>query len=813
MQMTGIGLKAAHAHERDGNIHAAIEANLSLIQKYPKGGLAKIAESNILRLLRKLDSDCKKHALRRISEIHSSALLDANDIEVKQFKPFVSVVVPCYNCEDFLDQTVDSLKRQTYDHFEVILVDDFSKDRTSKICKKISQEDKRFRFYQHRANGGLAASRNSGTRLAKGDYICYLDSDDLMSPESLAQRVSLLAKYSTFNSIAGVYDQSITIPHDFNGEIEAKKTKNTRFYVDFITAFGDCPFNANQPMVGRDVIISMGGFPEQYLQAEDWRLWSKILRSGYVFLPVNRVGSGYRQTLNSMIRRAPLTHVEKSHGNFFRAFINIAEEQDPLEIRYENSFYANAYFTDSVGVYAGKQKFLPRVFNFVGIEYGRVETTGRALKSIEITDYLLRIEPDFTAIFSGYSFENVFNWILNGYKRYYGVSQVEDVKAKEIKNFTELTLNGLSPSWSSIRPEGTSIAVPDRVISKNDISCIDLLFMPHKYYHTYSFSLLLAELDKRGLSYKFLDMSVPYRDEGARVKELDNHFLSYNEFVFSRFTPRSIVCMNDWDTVVKPVVRKANTEGIPSIGIVEGVQDYLDVDTGRKRNPYREVSSVFLPGDFDRRYFEGTNQNLYSIGVQRLEGLEKIKEIRSQRMSSDNHPSMVVLNVNFSYNVMTDRRAQWIADVSTACKLADLDLVISQHPQDDADLSAYNVSKEPLYELLTKAKYFISRFSGAMLEALAIGCPVIYYNGHREKIDKFFDPLGAYELVNNKNELISLLQKDVVFDRNADAFLRHHACYGSGSIVVRTVDTLERIIHGAPRNTEKYARFKQLLMS
>lgn len=807
-----MSLKSANNLENCGRIQDSLGENFRILEHNPTGGLAGIAELNILRLCGKLSDAERKEAKSKLKKIKTRNTIhtesNPNDERI-----FVSVIVPCYNCQDFLEHTVNSLKNQTYSNFEVILVDDFSSDLTSTICKKTAKQDKRFRFYQHRANGGLAAARNSGTRLAKGDYICYLDSDDLLAKESLAQRVEMLSKYSLFESVAGVYESSITIPHDFDGEIEAKDVKTTKHFVDFISSYGDCPFNANQPMLRKDVVISMGGFPEQYPQAEDWRLWSKILRSGYIFLPVNRVGSGYRQTLNSMIRRAPLTHIEKSKGNFFRAFSTTDGEWDPAEIRYENNYYAKALFTDSVGIYAGKQKFLSRIFNFIGIEFGRVETFDGGLDARKIAEYILKVEPDFDLVFSGYSIGNVFNWICNGYKRYYGTSHIDKVKSQEIEKFTEQTLNYLRPSWDFIQPPGTAVIVPDRMIPRNDVELIDILFMPHKYYHTYSFSLLLDELDKRGLSYRFLDISVPYRNEGAKTNELEAFFLSYNEFVFSRLAPRLIVCMNDWDTVIKPVVRMANAEGIPTVGIVEGVQDYLDVDTGRKRNPYKEVSSVFLTGEFDRRYFEGSNQILCAIGIQRLEGLGNFRKARADLFSSGEPHPFVVLNVNFSYGVMTDRRAQWIADVSAACEFLGLDLVISQHPQDDADLSAYNVSEEPLYELLTKAKFFISRFSGAILEALVIGCPVIYYNGHGEKTDKFYDPMGAYEVANNKDEMIAALKKEIDHERNIDSFLGAHSCYGAGSIVDRTVNALERIVLDAPQDIEKYTRFKRSLVA
>lgn len=812
-----MSISTANGFERSGCLIEAINENLRILSAGENEQVAKMAKSNIERIFAKLSSEEKanfEHLLKRI-KLQSDELADFKYMFQPSKDlcdlPLVSIVVPCFNCKDYLPKTLESLAAQTYSNFEVILVDDFSKDATPEICKDIAKRDRRFRFYQHRANGGLAASRNSGTRLSKGVYICYLDSDDLLAPESIEQRVNFLNKHAEFEVVAGVYDQSITIDNDYSGFVESVETKPSRLYVDFITAFGDCPFNANQPMLKKNVVISLGGFPERYPQAEDWRLWSKLFRAGYVFLPVNRVGSGYRQTTNSMIRRAPLLHVEKSKGNYFRSFFPVSEERDELEIRYETSFYSAPVFDESVGVYSGRHKFISRVFNFVGIEYARRESLGEPFDLDYVVGYFKEIEPDLSLVFAGYSIKNAVNWMLNGYKRFFGIRDVGAEVGENLNRFVTSVLNKIFSVGGSLLLGDASLLVPHRRFSFRESEYVDFVFFPHKKYHTQSFYLLVDQLRKKGLTFKFVDITVPYREEYSKIDGLDDWFISYNEFVFSRILPRVIVCMNDWDTVVKPLVAKANSHSIPTVGIVEGVQDYLDLDTGRKRNPYRMVSNVFLTGDFDRRYFSGSSQNLYSVGVQRLDGLSAYKELRNKLNSSGRGVPIVVLNVNFSYGVMTDRRAEWIKDVELACQKVGYQLVISQHPQDDADLSGYNVSKEPLYDLLVKASFFVSRFSGAILESLVIGCPVVYFNSHQEKVDKFFDSQGAYRIANSRDELVSIFQ-DGSWQGDSTRFLENHACYGTKSIVDSTIDALENVLKTSPSNKECYLNFKRALL-
>ena len=98
--------------------------------------------------------------------------------------PLISVVIPVYNVEKYLKECVDSVLRQTYQSYEIILVDDGSTDRSGKICDRYTDIDSRIQVV-HQVNGGLSAARNTGMDHATGEYIYFLDSDDYIEDYAL----------------------------------------------------------------------------------------------------------------------------------------------------------------------------------------------------------------------------------------------------------------------------------------------------------------------------------------------------------------------------------------------------------------------------------------------------------------------------------------------------------------------------------------------------------------------------------------------------------------------------------------------------
>ena len=133
----------------------------------------------------------------------------------------LSIIIPVYNAEDYLDRCLHSILEQEFSSYEVILVDDGSSDASPLICDRYSSTDPRFRTV-HKPNGGVSSARNMGLELAKGEYIMFLDSDDTLLPLGLDDIMGavtgedmVVAGYATFID---------------NVPIKTVKPKNTKTY-------------------------------------------------------------------------------------------------------------------------------------------------------------------------------------------------------------------------------------------------------------------------------------------------------------------------------------------------------------------------------------------------------------------------------------------------------------------------------------------------------------------------------------------------------------------------------------------------------
>src|SRR5688500_3733490 len=115
----------------------------------------------------------------------------------------VSVIMPVYNGERFLRDAVDSILRQTYRNFELIVVDDGSTDGTSQVLDRYQDQDRRVRVHRHERNGGIVAARNQGCRLAQGRFIAVMDADDISIPERLARQIAFLEANPDIVAVGG----------------------------------------------------------------------------------------------------------------------------------------------------------------------------------------------------------------------------------------------------------------------------------------------------------------------------------------------------------------------------------------------------------------------------------------------------------------------------------------------------------------------------------------------------------------------------------------------------------------------------------
>ena len=112
---------------------------------------------------------------------------------VRVIMPKISVIVPVYQVENYLDRCVESIKNQTFQDYACILVDDGSTDRSGGMCDQYAQQWANFSVI-HKQNGGLSSARNAALEVAQGEYLCFLDSDDLLHPQALELMLDAMEK-------------------------------------------------------------------------------------------------------------------------------------------------------------------------------------------------------------------------------------------------------------------------------------------------------------------------------------------------------------------------------------------------------------------------------------------------------------------------------------------------------------------------------------------------------------------------------------------------------------------------------------------
>lgn len=691
--------------------------------------------------------------------------------------PLVTVIVPFYNDESYLEMTLSTLCAQDYVNFECLLIDDHSKDGAIAIARTFCRKDKRFKLITHGANSGLAACRNTGLVQANGQLITFLDADDLLRIDSLSTRVKTLANFNTVD-VAGVYcaRELITETHF---ELSCSKKAPNMGVKDFVTEKGDVPFSCHQPLLKTDVVRKFGGFNETLTQAEDWELWNRILRHGYCFVPSLYSSVFYRMKLRSMLTSGFAKHLVNSRDIFFSAHRELQQDEivpdTPYVYRRPWSYYSSHII------------FARRAISF----------SATADDFNGFIAWLGHIVPE-DCIYPISRHTDITGSIIEGWKRSTGMlAQPNDLS----RYFMGADRILSSTAMSAVKRQQH---IPHRPLPDSDLSgslweqpgrsgLFDVLFIPHKDYHVDSVSRILPHLDSRKLKSGVVDISKLYRDEGVRraTRERGITAISVTLLELNLVSAKVVVCFNDWDPIVNGLLRRCKEAGIATVGIVEGVQDYEDVDTGRRRNSYKTVDVVFLAGEFDEKYFADFSQ------VSEVVGLPNVEMLWERPYKPAPCPKAII-NVNFSYNVLTQARDYWLESAVEACEAANLDYAISQHPADNGDLSGYNVSHDSIYDLLEGANILISRFSTVILEALAYGRHVAYHNPHGEKVDKFVDPLGAYHVTRSTGDLAEVLRKLApnLDDQRylAMNFLAHHCGIGgSNSSCERIAERLAAI--------------------
>lgn len=206
--------------------------------------------------------------------------------------PRVSVIMPAYNAEAFVEEAVNSLLAQTYPDWELVVVDDGSTDRTPQILQDFAAKDKRIRPIRMPRNSGQSEAQNQAIRAARGRYLAFLDSDDIWFPHKLERQLAVIE-----DSQHALCCASYALMSHEGAPIGKVRKVKPRAYTwsDLMhkNVIGSLTVMIDTHKTGPVVLA------KDIIRAEDYALWLQLLRPGRTVIGVPEVLASYRLTRNS----------------------------------------------------------------------------------------------------------------------------------------------------------------------------------------------------------------------------------------------------------------------------------------------------------------------------------------------------------------------------------------------------------------------------------------------------------------------------------------------------------------------------------
>lgn len=197
----------------------------------------------------------------------------------------VSIITPCFNSEKYISQAVQSVISQTHENWELLLVDDCSSDETFSIISNFASHDKRVKAFKLDKNSGTGVARNFAIQEAQGNYIAFLDADDLWKPEKLEKQLSFMKTqkipftfsfYETIDEAGNLRNETITTP--------SKITYQQLYFCNWI---GNLTGIYSVDFFGKIPISSIK-------KRQDWMMWLQIVKQIKTAIPVPESLAYYR---------------------------------------------------------------------------------------------------------------------------------------------------------------------------------------------------------------------------------------------------------------------------------------------------------------------------------------------------------------------------------------------------------------------------------------------------------------------------------------------------------------------------------------
>lgn len=242
--------------------------------------------------------------------------------------PKVSVLIPCYNVELYVEEAVRSIMNQTYSNLEILVIDDGSTDKTAEILQKLAQIDSRIKYIKNETNLRLIATLNKGIELCTGKYIARMDADDISLPTRIEKQVQFLEKNPQIG-IVGSYLKEFGLSNKtWRTEIKDKEIKS---YLFFNTCFAHPSVIIRQDLLKTTNIR----YNENYPHAEDYKFWCDLSEhTQFANLPETFLL--YRINDNQVSKKY-IDIQEQVAGNIRQEHINNYLKKQDISLRYEKN--------------------------------------------------------------------------------------------------------------------------------------------------------------------------------------------------------------------------------------------------------------------------------------------------------------------------------------------------------------------------------------------------------------------------------------------------------------------------------------------
>jgi len=232
--------------------------------------------------------------------------------------PKISVIIPAYNSSDFIERTINSVLRQTFSDWELLVINDCSTDNTAEKIKSFCQKDPRIKYLETEKNsGGSATPKNIGIKNAQGEYVAFLDHDDEWLPEKLEKQLAVFENSNIPNLGIVFCGAKLIDENKKNFAVVNYKNKKSVFPDMLIR---NPIFSNSSVLLKKEIINIIGERDAKIKYSEDYDMWLRIAKEGYAFFCVEEPLFKYY-----------------FHKNNFTKYVNLAEKVDNMEYIFDKN--------------------------------------------------------------------------------------------------------------------------------------------------------------------------------------------------------------------------------------------------------------------------------------------------------------------------------------------------------------------------------------------------------------------------------------------------------------------------------------------